>query len=92
MTEPWRGKLDPRSRAVIEGADPDAPIEVLLGLAEPLRPGQRQALEAAGLTLNAVTGSVVGGTVANRAALQRVAAADDVLQIEISRSLHAEGP
>lgn len=91
MSRPWRAKLDPQARARLDDAEDIGPVDLLVALEEPLSSAVRRTLEGAGLTLLSEAGTVVAGRVAGRAALERVAAVDVVMRIDLSRPLHGEG-
>jgi hypothetical protein len=91
MSRSWRTKLHPQARARIDETEDLGPVDLLVALEEPLSPAVRRTLEGAGLTLLSEAGTVVAGRVTGRAALERVAAVDAVLRIDLSRPLHGEG-
>ena len=87
-------KLDPRlaelvERAAAGAAAGDTPVDVLVGLAEPLDAAGRRDLEARGLRVRSDTGTVLTGSVALRDVV-RLAESPHVKKLEASAPLYRE--
>lgn len=86
--------LDPRLLDMVERMVPGSgaeaqPVEVLVGLTQPLDDALRAQVQACGLNLRSEVGDVLTGVI-NLGAVGALSALDCVLRIEASSPVHRE--